>query len=784
MKRNLITLFFLLTVVLTFSQSVPRNYVVLEIGTGTWCTYCPGAANGAHDLLANGCQVAVIENHNGDAFANTNSDARNTYYGITGYPTANFDGTTPMVGGAACPNGNVYGSYLPLYNAAIAVTSPLKIDISGTNAGNVYSITLSIHKVNTITATDLRVHLALTESNIATAPWPGSGGCMTKVDHVQRLFVPDHNGTPLSFATGDFQIVNLTFTRDASWVAGECELVAFVQSNGAKTIYNAMKVALNALPAPMSVDFTGTPLSGCSPVNVNFSGSATGATNWQWSCPGGSPASSTVQNPAVSYTTPGSWDVTLTAWDAATGRGNAKTKSAYVTVNSVPGAPGMPQGTAGMCSNPPNQAYTATAATGATSYTWELTPAAAGTLTPSGTSCTVDFADSWTGTAELRVKGSNSCGDGLWSPALSITVSEQPSTPGTPSGTDQLCLNAPNTDYSVTGGTPSTSFIWELLPYDAGAIYPNGNTCTVDWVNTWSGSATLRTKAMNGSCESEWSGYLNITVNPGPAAYNVTGGGPYCGQGGTGSEVGLDDSESGVNYTLYLNGTATTTVIAGTGNAISFGDQLSAGEYTVVGANAAAGCDNDMLGSATVTIDPEPPYTPGAPEGPGHVYTGSTPTSDYITSGGQYATSYSWELTPASAGVVSGTGTTGTVTWDQAYSGEAEIKVQGVNSCGGGSFSIILEVTVDVGVGIIQSEGGEKFRLYPNPAKQLVYLTGGLSGKADVTIYNAFGGPVMNLAQVGLPGPVTIDLSAISPGIYLVRIQGTNQTVNLKLIVR
>lgn len=44
-----------------------------------------------------------------------------------------------------------------------------------------------------------------------------------------------------------------------------------------------------------------------------FDASEFGATSWQWSFPGGSPSSSTAQNPKVAYSSPGVYDVTLTA---------------------------------------------------------------------------------------------------------------------------------------------------------------------------------------------------------------------------------------------------------------------------------------------------------------------------------------------------------------------------------------------------------------------------------------------------------------------------------------
>ena len=45
-----------------FLYAVPRNLVVVEVATGTWCQYCPGAAMGCHDLLNNGHPVAIIKN--------------------------------------------------------------------------------------------------------------------------------------------------------------------------------------------------------------------------------------------------------------------------------------------------------------------------------------------------------------------------------------------------------------------------------------------------------------------------------------------------------------------------------------------------------------------------------------------------------------------------------------------------------------------------------------------------------------------------------------------------
>ncbi|HPT04983.1 MAG TPA: Omp28-related outer membrane protein, partial [Bacteroidales bacterium] len=222
------------------AQQIARNKVIVEIGTGTWCQYCPGAALGADDLVSNGCEVGVIEYHNGDPFANAASDARNTYYNLTGFPTAHFDGVLEVVGGDHTQS--MYASYLPKYNQRIAVPSSFKINMTFSHVGNDYTVNAQIIKLASYTGSNLVFQLALTESDIIYS-WQGQ----PKLDFVERLMVPNQNGTALDFSAND--TINLTenFTMDASWVAENCELVAFVQANSSKEILQGIKQSM-ALP--------------------------------------------------------------------------------------------------------------------------------------------------------------------------------------------------------------------------------------------------------------------------------------------------------------------------------------------------------------------------------------------------------------------------------------------------------------------------------------------------------------------------------------------------------
>ncbi|HNM07543.1 MAG TPA: choice-of-anchor B family protein [Chitinophagales bacterium] len=71
--------------------------------------------------------------------------------------------------------------------------------------------------------------------------------------------------------------------------------------------------------------------TGCAPLTVVFDDMSIGATSWSWTFPGGTPATSTLQNPTVVYATPGTYDVTLVASNIV--GESESTTTGYVTVN-------------------------------------------------------------------------------------------------------------------------------------------------------------------------------------------------------------------------------------------------------------------------------------------------------------------------------------------------------------------------------------------------------------------------------------------------------------------
>ncbi len=265
MKKMLLLFTFILAATFAWTQKVDRELVVVEIGTGTWCPYCPGAAMGADELVENGHDVAIIEHHGGDSYEIPSSTGRLNYYGITGYPTAWFDGQNPYVGGSS--SNSLYSTYLSKVNYALSQPSSFTIDLSFTSTGNNYDATMVIDKVDNYSGTNLVAHLALTESHIDES-WQG----MSELNFVNRGMFPNYNGTALDFSSGDQQTVNISFSLDDEYVRENCELVAFIQDADTKAVLQGTKASLNvpvgsnnvsllSIDSPEEADFCGNEIN-------------------------------------------------------------------------------------------------------------------------------------------------------------------------------------------------------------------------------------------------------------------------------------------------------------------------------------------------------------------------------------------------------------------------------------------------------------------------------------------------------------------------------------------
>lgn len=120
-------------------------------------------------------------------------------------------------------------------------------------------------------------------------------------------------------------------------------------------------------------------------------------------------------------------------------------------------------------------------------------------------------------------------------------------------------------------------------------------------------AGTYRVVATNATtpCTRNMRGTVNIGINPLPAAYNVTGGGQIC-VGGTGLNIRMNPSNTGITYQLKMGGSSVGAALGGTGYPIDFGIHSTAGTYTVEATNNVTGCTNTMTGAAVIVVNPLP----------------------------------------------------------------------------------------------------------------------------------------------------------------------------------
>ncbi len=225
----------------TVSGGVTRNLVLYEVGTGTWCQYCPGAAMGIRDLIeVNHKDAVAIKYHSGDNYETIDATQRLGYYSVEAFPTAFADGILKMEGGSATQS--LYQYYLTMYNQRYPVPGLQNINISIAATGfNTFTATVTVEETYPFLTSGLTLHTALTESNI-----PQTWENQTEVDYVLRKMYPDAAGTQLDFSQNTTQ--TFTFNIDLTgFVKDNCEFVAFVQHEASKEVTQTARVMMSSV---------------------------------------------------------------------------------------------------------------------------------------------------------------------------------------------------------------------------------------------------------------------------------------------------------------------------------------------------------------------------------------------------------------------------------------------------------------------------------------------------------------------------------------------------------
>ncbi len=243
----------------------------------------------------------------------------------------------------------------------------------------------------------------------------------------------------------------------------------------------------NDLSSPLSVGFSASTTNTCTNTTVTFTDNTTGGTptGWNWTFPGGTPATSTAQNPTVTYNTPGTYDVSLMVSNGPTQ--TTANQVAYITVAAPTVPPSAISGLSTICADS-TATYSVTNVPGVF-YSWTLPVGWFGTSSSNSIFVTAGSAG-----GTISVTASNICG--ISAPST-IAVAMAGSSAATFTST-----NSGNV-YSFTNtSTNTTSWSWDFGDGATSALqnpthtYNANGTYTVTLIATNSCSSSTTTSTV------------------------------------------------------------------------------------------------------------------------------------------------------------------------------------------------------------------------------------------------------------------------------------------------
>jgi PKD repeat protein len=340
--------------------------------------------------------------------------------------------------------------------------------------------------------------------------------------------------------TDDINGGNAVMTRNLS--GGVC-------GKGTMSALNSTNCAVGSPTAA----FTINPSTVCVGQTVNFTDNSTGSPSaWSWTITGGSPATSTVQNPSATYASPGIYSVTLVS---SNGFGTSSPLTKTLSVLAAPSLTAI-SATSPICAGA--SATLMASGSGVTGYTWNPGGLIGGTVTatPSvSTIYTVSFSNGTcsnsatvsvvvTPNPTVSVNSATAC-NGQTATLTASGATTYTWMPGSLTGSVQAFTPSATTVYTVTGANGSctnvktatiTILATPTLVVSGSSVICSGNSTTL----TVSGGTSYTW--MPGSL----TGSVQIVSPSSNTVYSVTGTNGSC--------------MSIRNYTVVVNPTPTITV--------------------------------------------------------------------------------------------------------------------------------------------------------------------------------------------------------------------------------
>ncbi|MBK9729943.1 MAG: Omp28-related outer membrane protein [Chitinophagaceae bacterium] len=221
------------------SQAQAPKYAMFEHFTQASCGPCAQQNPGFQSSILdpNPSTVRHIAYHTSwpgyDPMYNLNpnqSDERVTYYNVGGVPEVHLLGNVKV----SSPGGFVQQDV----DDQVAATSPIKITVLDVDNGTSHDVTITVYSVGTPPAGNLKIRTAIVERNVNYTSPPGNNG-EKYFPNVFREMLPSTAGDVIVLAAqGGSVVFNYTYDENAAWNMDEIALIAFVQNESTKEIYN------------------------------------------------------------------------------------------------------------------------------------------------------------------------------------------------------------------------------------------------------------------------------------------------------------------------------------------------------------------------------------------------------------------------------------------------------------------------------------------------------------------------------------------------------------------
>lgn len=517
------------------------------------------------------------------------------------------------------------------------------------------------------------------------------------------------------------------------------------------------------IEANLNAEFEADATVICMGGTVNFTNLSTAEESYVWTFEGGTPASSTDENPSVTYSTPGIYDVTLEV--SAGTETDTEYKQDYIYVLDIPAQADTPVGEDSVCTGQV-YAYTINPVLYSQDYEWELSPASAGTLTPDDTTASLWVADDWTGDFTIRVRATNMCGDGTWSADFTGTVFQSP-TVFALEGETGYCLGDDGAELTLSGSETGIDYELYLDGVATGNVVAGtGSEFSFELVTD---EGVYSAIASSATCDIVMDNQVTVEILFPPLEPETpTGPDVICTE--TFSDYSSDGSEDADSYMWIL-------------------EPEEAGSITFSDLSATVEWNADFYGIAWISLYGVNDCGEGNPSTaleisigtPNPVINGQDVVCDWSNEvyevEGDTTSTYTWEVTGGS--ITEGQGTNMiTVAWEGEGLGNLTVTQETPDGCSGSSD--LFEVTVDDCTGINTTSGLGIIKLFPNPANDFVNIRSS-STINQIVLYTPEGNLIFDymLHQT----KYKLNTSVLRTGIYIVKISTEKGEVIIKLVI-